>query len=59
MLQKSEETDLQAIDQVIELLDNQLNPEQKISLDEIRRQIMNENEGNQVVIKQEKQQLSN
>jgi len=59
LLDKNNDTNLQAINELIEMLDNQLNPEQKISLENIRRQIIYEKDGNQAFIQQEMQELFN
>ncbi len=50
LLEKSDCTNLEALNELIDLLDNQLNPEQKISLEVIRKQILHEKDGNQAVI---------
>ena len=50
LLEKSDCTSLEALNELIDLLDNQLNPEQKISLEVIRKQILHEKDGNQAVI---------
>ena len=50
LIDKSDCTNQEALNELIEMLDNQLNPEQQISLDIIRKQILHEKDGNQALI---------
>lgn len=57
LLETSDQTNVQALDELIESLDNQLNPDQKISLDLIRQNLLFEKNGNQAYIKKEMKQM--